>query len=475
MRNPPLHKALRDFALEAAAVLSRDLHGGGELAFEVEEPGPGNPVYRYRPLTDVFISERWPRLRSLPSAEPAARALGLGAEAYLRTRGLSGEDAEPALQALIERLWEDATDFAFPEERFETVYADVEGTLYREARRTEVIAPLYGARIEDGRVELGDGLALTSEDLGAPRKAVWGLDPARGAGGEPIVMCLLERSVGADDPLPLVEARTRFARLLAGLRLWSAGGVALGPAVWARADGGSWRPSPLTPSGAARGESLVIGSADAEELRLFLDEVAHSARAGQVAWALGRFQLGCARAHDVEALTDYLLALRALLDGETNAGRASFSLRLAALCAVDHERRVLQRRTELALSLERFLKGGGAGEAYLETVGSESPAALVLEMEEHLRALLRDVLCGYLSPDLAAAADQILLEHSEAPEITARDLRAERESGGDTRVAPEAARPAKELSSRMPARDARGAVAAADRPDEEARSYSAPV
>ena len=450
MRNPPLHNALRDFVLEAAGLLSRDHESGGELSFEVEEPGPGNPVYRYRPLTDAFILERWPRLRALPSAEPAARSLGLGAEAYLRTRGLSGEDAEPALRALIERLWEDATDFTFPEERFTAVYAEVEGTLYREARRTEVIAPLYGARIEDGRVELGDGLSLTTEDLDAPREAGWGLNPAHG-GGEPTVLCRLERSVGADDPLPLVEARTRFARLLAGLRLWSAGGVALGPAVWARADAGAWRPSPVAPSGAARGEPLVIRSGEVEELRLFLDEVAHSARAGRVAWALGRFQLGCARAHDVEALTDYLLALRALLDGETDAGRASFSLRLAALCAADEERRALQRRTELTLSLERFLKGGGTGEAYLETVGSESPATLVLEMEEHLRALLRDVLCGYLSPDLASAADQILLEHSEIPEITARDLRAERRNAGDTRVAPEAAHPAKKFPHRVPA------------------------
>ncbi len=79
MRNPPLHNALREFVLEAAALLSRDLDGGGELSFEVEEPGPGNPVYRYRPLTDAFILERWPRLSSLPSAAPAARALGLGA------------------------------------------------------------------------------------------------------------------------------------------------------------------------------------------------------------------------------------------------------------------------------------------------------------------------------------------------------------------------------------------------------------
>ena len=50
------------------------------------------------------------------------------------------------------------------------------------------------------------------------------------------------------------------------------------------------------------------------------------------------------------------------------------------------------------------------------------------ELEGHLRALLRDVLCGYLDPDLKAVADDILLETTPEPfvgEIHARDLRQE--------------------------------------------------
>jgi outer membrane biosynthesis protein TonB len=52
---------------------------------------------------------------------------------------------------------------------------------------------------------------------------------------------------------------------------------------------------------------------------------------------------------------------------------------------------------------------------------------LVAEVEAHLRALLRDVICGYLEPDLKGVADEILLESTAEPpgEITARDLRAE--------------------------------------------------
>ena len=49
--------------------------------------------------------------------------------------GLRGAEAEPALQAMLERLYEDVTDFTFPEERFERVYAEVERTLYEESRR----------------------------------------------------------------------------------------------------------------------------------------------------------------------------------------------------------------------------------------------------------------------------------------------------------------------------------------------------
>ena len=48
-----------------------------------------------------------------------------------------------------------------------------------------------------------------------------------------------------------------------------------------------------------------------------------------------------------------------------------------------------------------------------------------------MRALLRDVLCGYLDADLGTVADDILLEVPEpaSGEIDARDLR---EPGGDT-------------------------------------------
>src|SRR5918994_6189690 len=81
MRNRRLHDALRDFALEAAALLTQDLRTGAEIPFDViEEPGGGSVLYRYQPLTTEFVAARWDRLRDLPACEPAAAALGSGAE-----------------------------------------------------------------------------------------------------------------------------------------------------------------------------------------------------------------------------------------------------------------------------------------------------------------------------------------------------------------------------------------------------------
>ena len=49
MRNRVLHDALRDFALEVAALLQDTLKSGAEVEFELDgEPGPGGTLYRYQ-------------------------------------------------------------------------------------------------------------------------------------------------------------------------------------------------------------------------------------------------------------------------------------------------------------------------------------------------------------------------------------------------------------------------------------------
>jgi hypothetical protein len=429
MRNRALHDALNDFALEAAAQLTHDVQQGAEIPFDVvEEMGGGTVLYNYHPLTSEFIAQRWGSLRALPAFGPAAEALGSGAENYLRTQATaSAADSEPALAAMLERIYADATGFEFPEERFERVYAEVERALFQNTLRTAIVAPLHGFEMDHDRVDLGDGLFLVRGDkLDAPPAAVWS-DPTGHVehGRTPNVLCVLRRDVAADAPLPMAEARARFRRLLTAMRLFKTGGLAFGPIAWARADEGTWQPLALGSSGPARGEPWVLDAEEGPKLVELVDLVASATPAGRVAWALSRFEMGAERALDTEALSDYLLALESLLDGRNESGRATLTLRLAALCAEEGERRAVQRRAELAFALERWVMGGGGANAYLEALGPDTPRSLVLHLEQHLRALLRDVLCGYLGSDLKAAADDVLLTSSEPLDIRAADLRQE--------------------------------------------------
>jgi hypothetical protein len=415
MRNRALHDALRDFALEAAALLTEELKTGAEVEFDVVDEGGGRgpALYRYEPRTGAFIEERWPQLRELPTAERACRELGAGASAWLRVNGLRGEQAEPALRAMLERLYEDATSFGFPEERFERVYGEVELTLYRDAVRARVIAPVHAAWMDAERVDLGDGLSLMRGDA------------LEGPHDRATLLCVLERDVPADDPIPAEEASERFAEVVRALRLWAPGGVALGVPGWRQADHARWQPVAIGSAISGRGPECILRAGDEQPFREFYSAIRAAQPPANVAWALARFEMGCAQGTQAEALSDYLLGLRALLDATTETGYASFGLRLAALCAEEDARRELQERVESAFALERFVMGGSGG----VRVDAESPRELIAEIEGHLRALLRDVLCGYLDADLRSVADDILLESQGEPlgEIEARDLRMEPE------------------------------------------------
>src|SRR3954463_16804774 len=205
MRNRALHDALKDFALEAAAQLSHEIQQGAEIPFDVlEEPGGRTVLYNYRPLTTEFIAARWGELRGLPSFDRATEALGSGAENYLRTQAsASTADSEPALQAMLERIYADATSFEFPEERFERVYAEVERALFQNVLRTAIVAPLHGFEMDHDRLDLGDGLFLIAGDNlvarggrvwraggagveQAPPPIFWGVRGGAGPAGEPM-------------------------------------------------------------------------------------------------------------------------------------------------------------------------------------------------------------------------------------------------------------------------------------------------
>jgi hypothetical protein len=433
MRNRLLHDALRDFALESAALLTDELRAGAELEFDVLDEGGkrGQTLYRYRPRIESFISERWASLRELPSCVRATEELGAGAALWLRVNGLRGEQAEPALQAMLLRLYEDATSFGFPEERFERVYGEVEATFYRDTVHVRVIAPLRGAALEADRIDLGGGLTLERGELSvAPPQAVWPED-----GCDPAVLCVLERDAPAGEGISAVEAGERFAGVVTALRLWAPGYVTLGGPAWQRRDEGVWQPMPVgSGSIGVDAATWVLPKAEREAFQGLFASLSEADPPQAVAWALRRFEMGCERMRDDEALSDHLLAMRALLDAGGYLGLPGLAMRIAALCGEDGAREELQGRMEAAIALERFVMVGGG-----LAPGPAQPRELVAEVETHLRALLRDVLCGYLDADLAAVADDILLESSPDPpgEITARDLRSE---GPEREPEPEAER-----------------------------------
>jgi hypothetical protein len=129
-----------------------------------------------------------------------------------------------------------------------------------------------------------------------------------------------------------------------------------------------------------------------------------------VAWALARFEMGCERLAPFEALTDYLLALRALLEPEGPAS-GRLAQRLAVICGRPEDRSALAERTAHAISLERAVITGLAA-------ADTGVDLLVEELAEHLRAILRDSLCGHLDADLKGVADELLAEAAAAPAIS---------------------------------------------------------
>ena len=414
MRHRPLHAALSAFAEEAAWQFAEETAGGAEVPFEIVESRGARrdtPLYCYRPLTDAFIRDRAGVLERLPSYPAAARSLAAldGVGDYLRAQGETRvpvdarERAEAALRVFVSRVFSEATEFVITPERLDRAYTELEASLLDGRAEAVVVAPLLGLRLQSPEVALGQGLGLVRGDelADAPTEAVWpaGCD-------EPCVLACLTVTNDPGAPAPLDEATVRFRRLLTALRLYDPIRVALGSVAWERTGAGPWTIGDLGSGGRARGV-LEIPAAAEDELRAFCNLIARrTPRAGELAWALRRYELGCERPSAYEALTDHLLALRALLEPEgPQSGRLAG--RVAALCAVEERRLEVTARVAHAASMERAIVAGLAP-------ADGGVEALLAEVTGHLRALLRDVLCGHLDSDLRAVADQLLAQAGAA-------------------------------------------------------------
>ncbi|MBW3653464.1 MAG: hypothetical protein KY433_07700, partial [Actinobacteria bacterium] len=410
MRHRPLHAALSAFADECAWQLTEETADGAEVPFEIVESRGARrdtPLYCYRPLTGPFIRDRVGVLERLPSYPAAARALAAldGVGDYLRAQAEPRVPADPreradlALCVFVSRVFCEATEFVITPERFDRAYRELDDALLDGRAEAVVLAPLFGLRLVSAEVPLGQGLSLIrGEELpDAPAEAVW-----PGGVDEPCVLACLALTDDAGAPAPLSEACVRFRRLLTALRLYDPVRVAFGPVAWERTGAGPWSIGDIGMGGRANGVITIAEEAE-DELRAFCSLIARrTPRAGELAWALRRYELGCERASAFEALTDHLLGLRALLEPEgPQSGRLAG--RVAALCATPEQRLALTERVAHAVSMERAIV---AGLAPMDG-GVEK---LLAEVTSHLRALLRDVLCGHLDSDLRALADQLLAE-----------------------------------------------------------------
>jgi hypothetical protein len=210
--------------------------------------------------------------------------------------------------------------------------------------------------------------------------------------------------------MPAVRLSARA--LLTALRLFRPGSVALGMTAHAEV-AGSWHQVAMPFSGRAREDAWELRSDDDEELRQFVNAVRRVERRTRIAWALKRFEMGLERSVPAEGLTDYMLALRALLEASDDRGTAALPARVSALCAQDYERIAVREEVEAALALERLAVDGHVGRADRKRLGKASPLEVIAGTERHLRALLHDLVCGYLSTDLKSLADEILTADGE--------------------------------------------------------------
>jgi len=411
-----VRETLRDLAAEAAARFRELLRSGAELPYEVREPGDGSPFCHYAPLTARFIREHAVAVTSLESFGPAASAL-LAAEIagpYLAHLGIepSGEQArraEDAVVAFLCRLWSDSTDFSLDPGRVEAAISELEAAGDTSASEVEVVVPMVGLRMPVSRLELATATLLRADAVDVPPQV---RDPEGSgrAGFEPQFLaysrCSLEELLPSDEEAASTAApvAARFHSLVTALRLFKPGGVGLGPHGWTRTGGGRWR---RISTGAARPRPGGYALADSELADLAAVSRALEGRPVRVAAlrrAISRFEAGLERRSPTEALNDYLLALRFLLEGGGPAA-TGLPMRVAALCGEPGERQAIKATLDRAIALERELWSGDPPPAD----EARSPLEIAAEVEDLARAILKDAACGHLGGDLRATADEILL------------------------------------------------------------------
>lgn len=400
-----LHAVVDAIATAGSQQLARRAAEGAPVPFDlVEVPSSGGaPMFSYKPRTRDFVEEHVDVLRQLPAWPSAVNVLagfdGLGD--YLLSHGERHvpidprERADLTLRVLLAAMHAETGDFLHTPGRTAAATAELARCVMGGREEATIVVPMLGVRLEAERLDLEHGLALVRDDVIAdlPRDA---RSPMRGRPGTLAVVDVLADPSGAAG---LAVARPRLRALLTALRLYDRPAPALAPVAWARVRGGGWASHPFIGTCARASGTLHLQAAHADAVRGFCDLVARAGRLeGGSAWALRRFELACERADHAEALTDTLLALRALLEAD-QLGSELLGERLAALCARPEDWAGLRDRAQMAEAVEVALMQG-------TPVDDGQVRDLALELRGHLRALLRDIACGHLPGDLVTVADR---------------------------------------------------------------------
>ncbi len=406
MRDPLLNEALRRLAAEAATRFATLVASGDQIPFDVaESAGPDDAFFHsYVPLTGRFVRERAGELRSLPAFEPARDAVEAAgvAGAYLEQRGEPvpaepGERAEQLLNVFLASLWDGSSDFSIDRERIDAGLAALDAEVGDADDAEVLIVPIAGLKMSVPRLRLPHGAQIVRADLlEAPVEAKRSEGMGR-AFWEPQFLAVAEQGEGSDSA---VAALRQLRELVSVMRLFKPGGVGLGPYAFAPTGEGSWR-HVATGAPAPRGGGYRLDEEEAAQLADLASTLeARPDPTGPLSWAVARFELGCERETALEGLSDHLLALRAVLDGQGPVG-ASLPMRAAALVAGGSPDRLgVRERIEAALELERALMAGTRVEGSTELAGW---------MEESVRRILREAALGELGADLSEAADETLI------------------------------------------------------------------
>jgi hypothetical protein len=406
VRDPLLNEALRRLAAEAATRFTTLVAGGEQIPFDVaEQAGPDEAFFHsYVPLTARFVREREAELRSLPAFEAARDAVAMAGVAapYLEQRGeaVSPQPEERAARLLtvfIASLWDGCTEFSLDRERLEDALAVLNAEAGDIDDADIVIVPIVGLQMPVARLPLPHGVQLVRADsIEAPIEAMRSEGMGRAA-WEPQFLAIAEQEEGSDSA---EAALSQLADLISVMRLYKGGGVGLGPYAFAPTGEGRWRRI-ATGAPAPRDGGYRLDEEEAAQLVELAETLeARPDPAGSLAWAVRRFELGCERPTALEGLSDHLLALRAVLDGQGPVG-ASLPMRAAALIADGSTDRLGAReRVEAAMELERAEMSGAPAEGASE---------LAAWAEESVRRILREAALGELGADLNEAADETLI------------------------------------------------------------------